>query len=58
MGRELARRDRRDRDRKVAPLEAAPDAVRIDSTTLNIEEVVASIIAKATELGFSAEKKF
>ncbi len=58
VGRELARRDRRDRDRKVAPLEVAPDAVRIDSTTLNIEEVVASIIAKATELGFSAEKKF
>jgi cytidylate kinase len=37
---EVARRDARDRAREVAPLCAAPDAVRIDSTSLDAEAVV------------------
>jgi len=37
---EVARRDARDRAREVAPLRAAPDAIRIDSTSLDAEAVV------------------
>jgi cytidylate kinase len=47
---ELEARDRQDRDREVAPLVAAPDAVVIDSTTLSVEQVVdrmMSVIATA-----------
>jgi len=36
---ELRERDRRDRTRATSPLVPAPDAVIIDSTTLNLEEV-------------------
>ena len=38
---ELRERDRRDTTRATAPLKAAEDAVHIDSSTLNIEEVIA-----------------
>jgi CMP/dCMP kinase len=38
---ELRERDQRDSTRAVAPLVAAPDAVHIDSSSLNIEEVIA-----------------
>lgn len=37
---ELRRRDQRDRTRAASPLVPAPDAVIIDSTNLNIEQVV------------------
>jgi cytidylate kinase len=40
------RRDREDRNRKVAPLQIAPDAVTIDSTGLTPEEVVEKMLAK------------
>jgi cytidylate kinase len=40
---ELVERDRRDSSRKVAPLRAADDAVRIDSTDLSLDEVVDAI---------------
>lgn len=40
---QLRERDRRDRTRAVSPLEAAPDAVTIDSTHLSLEEVVARV---------------
>ncbi|HEX8629665.1 MAG TPA: (d)CMP kinase [Catenuloplanes sp.] len=36
----LARRDRFDSTRKVDPLQQAPDAVELDTTTLGIDEVV------------------
>ena len=45
--RDMAERDRRDRTREVAPLEAAPDAVVIDSTPLAIDEVVETIVKEA-----------
>ncbi len=45
--RDMAERDRRDRTREVAPLEAAPDAVVIDSTLLAIDEVVETIVKEA-----------
>lgn len=38
---ELRERDRRDRTRAASPLVPAPDAVIIDSTNMNIEEVIA-----------------
>ncbi len=37
---EIAERDQRDRNRPVAPLKPAADALELDSTTLSIEEVV------------------
>jgi CMP/dCMP kinase len=40
---QLRERDRRDRTRAESPLEAAPDAVTIDSTHLSLEEVVARV---------------
>jgi cytidylate kinase len=40
------RRDREDRNREVAPLQIAPDAVTIDSTGLTPEEVVEKMLAK------------
>jgi CMP/dCMP kinase len=40
---QLRERDRRDRTRAESPLEAAPDAVIIDSTDLSLEEVVARV---------------
>lgn len=47
---ELIERDKKDSERSVAPLKAADDAVKIDSTSLSVEEVCAQIsdlIAKA-----------
>ncbi len=39
----IVERDRADSSRAVAPLAAAPDAVRIDSSALSVEEVVARV---------------
>jgi cytidylate kinase len=41
---EVAARDRRDAERAVAPLRPAPDACVIDSTELNIDQVVESVL--------------
>jgi cytidylate kinase len=41
---EIKERDNRDRNRAVAPLKAAPDALELDSTYLSIEEVVEKAI--------------
>lgn len=41
----LARRDKADSTRAVAPLKPAPDAVTIDTTALGFEEQVARIVA-------------
>jgi cytidylate kinase len=38
-------RDRRDQGRTIAPLQAPPDAVRIDTTSLTLEEVVDKMMA-------------
>ncbi|GAB4352490.1 MAG: (d)CMP kinase [Methylohalobius sp. ZOD2] len=42
---DLEERDRRDRERKEAPLVAAKDAVEIDSSALSVEEVVDRVLA-------------
>jgi hypothetical protein len=41
----MQRRDRIDSGRELAPLQAAPDAVVIDSTSLSIDQVVERILA-------------
>ncbi|MEW6324922.1 MAG: (d)CMP kinase, partial [Nitrospirota bacterium] len=41
----IQERDRRDRRRAVAPLRAADDAVRIDTTSLTLEQVVDKMMA-------------
>jgi cytidylate kinase len=50
---ELRERDRRDRTRSASPLVPAPDAVIIDSTAMNIEEV----IMRAMDVIASRQKK-
>ncbi|EGF34447.1 cytidylate kinase, partial [Lacticaseibacillus rhamnosus MTCC 5462] len=46
---EIAERDRKDSQRKVSPLRQAADAIRIDTTRMTIEEVVAKILALVAE---------
>ncbi len=41
---DLTDRDRKDSDRKVAPLRAADDALRVDTTGLSIDQVVERIV--------------
>jgi cytidylate kinase len=45
--REVAERDARDRGREVSPLQPAPDAIRIDTTRLDAEAVLAAMLATA-----------
>ena len=42
---EIAERDRRDQDRALAPLRAAPDAETLDTTALSIDEQVERVLA-------------
>ncbi|MGM0558754.1 MAG: (d)CMP kinase [Myxococcota bacterium] len=42
--RDIVERDRRDREREVAPLKQAEDAVCVDTSDLRIEEVVSEIL--------------
>ncbi|WP_078413617.1 (d)CMP kinase [Priestia abyssalis] len=46
---EIAARDKLDSEREVAPLKKADDAVEIDTTSLNIEQVVDKIISLVNE---------
>lgn len=46
---EIAKRDAQDTGRKESPLRQAPDAVRIDSTHMTLEEVVAAILSLAAK---------
>ena len=41
---DMRARDERDMQRAVAPLKPAPDATLLDSTSLNIDQVVAAIL--------------
>ena len=50
LSRELEERDRRDTERSVAPLKAADDARVLDSTELEIQEVVALVISWAQDV--------
>lgn len=46
---EIALRDKRDSERKTAPLKKAKDAIEIDTTHLSIDEVVSSILLIVAE---------
>jgi len=48
---EVARRDARDQGRAVSPLHPAPDAIRIDTTALDVEDVIAVMLAAVRERG-------
>jgi cytidylate kinase len=48
--REVSERDRRDSTRAVAPLVQTPDAHRVDSSCIGIEEVVAEIVTRVREV--------
>ena len=56
---EMAERDRRDQEREESPLVAAPEAVRIDSTPLTVDQVVDRILnlveEKRAGLDFSSD---
>ena len=41
---EIRERDRRDKERAVSPLKIAPDAVRVDTTEMDAEEVVRMVL--------------
>ena len=43
MLQEIRQRDKRDETRAVAPLKCAPDAVRLDTSELTIEESAAAM---------------
>ena len=45
--RDIAERDRRDRERVVAPLKPADDAILIDSTALSVDGVIEQVLAHA-----------
>ena len=49
----LAERDRIDSTRATAPLKAAPDAVVIDSSDLNFEQVVARVMDELSQRGIA-----
>lgn len=44
---EISERDKRDRERAIAPLVAAKDAYVIDSTSMSIQEVFQAVLAEA-----------
>ncbi len=46
---EQAIRDQRDREREVSPLEAAPDAVILDTSGLTVDEVTGKVVALVRE---------
>lgn len=50
LRKELEERDSRDSSREVGPLVAATDAVRIDTTSLSIEEQVNAVVRLAGEI--------
>ncbi|MEL6449201.1 MAG: (d)CMP kinase [Pseudomonadota bacterium] len=53
--RDIEQRDRRDQSRQAAPLKPADDAVVIDSTSMSVDAVVATVLAlKNARLGLGA----
>ncbi|MBI2132429.1 MAG: (d)CMP kinase, partial [Candidatus Tectomicrobia bacterium] len=50
LGGAIRARDRRDRERAAAPLLAAPDAVRVDTSDRSIDQVLASMLEKVRQV--------
>jgi cytidylate kinase len=53
LSREIAERDERDTRRSVAPLKPADDAIVVDSTSLDIDQVVERVMQLAIERGIA-----
>jgi cytidylate kinase len=53
---DLARRDRLDSTRATSPLQAAADAVHLDSTALSADEVIARVLELAAAAGFAVPR--
>jgi len=49
----LARRDAIDSNRAVSPLKAAPDALVVDTTARDVDDVVSEIVARFDAAGRS-----
>ncbi|NIR51419.1 (d)CMP kinase [candidate division KSB1 bacterium] len=47
---DIQRRDKQDKERSIAPLRKANDAVELDTTNLNLEQVVGFIIENVTKV--------
>jgi cytidylate kinase len=47
---DVARRDARDATRELSPLRPAPDAIRVDSTTLSVEQVLQFMLAEVQKV--------
>ena len=56
LSREIAERDERDTRRSTAPLKPAEDAHVVDSTALDIDQVVAQVMRLAAERGLRASR--
>ena len=54
---EITERDYKDSNRKISPLKQADDAIRIDTTDLEINEVLQKVIELAIERGFNMENE-
>lgn len=52
---EIKERDRKDSNRELSPLQKAADAIEIDTSELNVEEVVEEIIKLVVERGYKME---
>ena len=48
---QIIKRDKNDRERSIAPLQAAPDAVRIDATSMDAETVIDTMFRHITSTG-------
>lgn len=53
---EIGRRDQLDAERKLSPLVSAPDAIQIDSTQLQAEDVIEQILKLALERGVTPQR--
>ena len=54
---EIERRDARDSGRSASPLAQAPDALVIDSTSRNVDEVVGEVLAAAARRGLLTRRR-
>lgn len=52
---EIKERDRKDSNREISPLQKAADAIEIDTSKLNVDEVVEEIIKLVVERGYKME---
>jgi cytidylate kinase len=53
---DLARRDRLDSSRSTSPLQAAPDAVHLDSSRLSADEVITRVLELASAAGLAGTR--